>query len=90
MWRCRLFVFAESAATAFCFCFPLKTPARIISKYLHIGYIYRLIYTYWPWRIYLVIFLRFLASLAKSKMAAKILCRSLELQLLHGFASCFV
>ena len=32
----------------------------------------------------------FSVSLLKSRMAAKILCRSLELEPLHGFASCLV
>ena len=35
-------------------------------------------------------FQRFLASPTKSKMAAKILCRSLELEPLYGFVSCLV
>ena len=33
---------------------------------------------------------RFSASSTKSKIAAKILCHSLELELLHGFVSCLV
>ena len=35
-------------------------------------------------------FLRFSASSAESKMAAKILCRSLELEPLPGFVFCLV
>ena len=35
-------------------------------------------------------FWRFSASSTKSKMAAKIQCQSLELELLHGFVSCLV
>ena len=35
-------------------------------------------------------FWRFSASSTKSKMAAKIICHSLELELLHGFVSCLV
>ena len=35
-------------------------------------------------------FNRFSVSLTKSKMAAKILCRSLELEPLPGFVSCLV
>ena len=37
-----------AAAAATCFCSHLKTPTRIISKYLQ--------YAYWPWGICLVIF----------------------------------
>ena len=71
------------AAAAFCFCSHLKTTARSMSKYLQ--------YAYWPWGICLVIFFCvFSIFQKKSKMAAKILCRSLELELLHGFASCLV
>ena len=35
-------------------------------------------------------FLRFSASSTQSKMVARILCHSLELELLHGFVSCLV
>ena len=83
MWWWRPIVFAESAADATCFCSHSKTPTRIISKYLQ--------YAYWPWGICLVnFFLRFSVSSTKSKMAAKILWRSLELEPLYGFVSCLI
>ena len=43
-----------------------------------------------PRKFALSFFLRFSASSTKSKMAAKILCRSPELEPLYGFVSCFV
>ena len=51
----------------------------------------RLQYAYWPWGICLLnFFLHFSVSSKKSKMAAKIICRSLELESLPGFVLCFV
>ena len=71
-----LFLLSPPAAAATCFCSHSKTPTRNISKYLQ--------YSYWPLGICLVIFfLRFTVSSTKSKMAAKILWRTLELELLH-------
>ena len=68
---------AAAATAAFCFCSHSKFPALIISKYLQ--------YAYWRWRICLDFFFQFFST--KSKMASKILCRSLELEPLHGFVS---
>ena len=71
-----LFLLSPPAAAATCFC----SSTRIISKYLQ--------YAYWPWEICPVTFFRpFSASSTKSKMAAKILCRSIELEPLYGFVS---
>ena len=76
-------LFLPSSPVAFYFCSHSKTPARIIPKYLQ--------YAYWPWGICLVnFFLHFSVSSTKSKMAARILCRSLELKPLYGFVSCLV
>ena len=86
MWWWRLIVFAESAASPpppTCFCSHSKTLTQIISKYLQ--------YAYWPWGICLVnCFLRFLVFSTKSKIAAKILWRMLELEPLYRFVSCLV
>ena len=72
-----------AATTATCFCSHSKTPTQIISKYFQ--------YAYWPWGVCLIIFfLRFSVPLTKSKMTAKILWRTLELEPLHRFVSCLV
>ena len=63
-WLDLLFLLSPPAAAATCFCSHSRTPARIIFKYLQ--------YAYWPWRICLVyLFLRFLVSSTKSKIAAE-------------------
>ena len=72
-----LFLLSLPAAAAICFYSHSKTPTRIIFKYLQ--------YAYWHWGICLIIFLRFSVFSTKSKMAAKILWRMLELQPLPGF-----
>ena len=70
-----------AAAAATCFCSHSKSPTRIISKYLQ--------HAYWPWGICLVFFVcvcQFFST--KSKMAAKILWRTLELE--HASSICFM
>ena len=77
-----LFLLSPPAA-ATCFCSHSKNPTGIISKFLQ--------YAYWPWWICLLnFFLRFSVSSTKSRMAAKILWRTLQLEPLHRFVSCLV
>ena len=54
------------------------------------SWFWTLLYAYWLSGICPVIFWRFSAFPAKPKMAAKILCRSLELEPLPGFVLCMV
>ena len=65
---------AAAAAAAFCSCSHSKSPTRIISKYVQ--------YAYWPWGNLTGIFFSFFSLLKKSKMAAKILWRTRELEAL--------
>ena len=76
MWLWRLIVFAESARRRrHLFLLSLENP---YSDYFQI------------FAVCILALLCFSTSSAKSKMAAKILCRSLELELLHGFVLCLV
>ena len=87
LWWCRLIVFAESARRLrrrILFLLSLENPC---SDYFQIFAVCILALGNLPGKFFFCVFS---VSSTKSKMAAKILCRSLELGPLHRFASCLV